>query len=278
MKINFTKTHGAGNDIIVIDDRAGSFPHGDTALIRAMSDRRTGIGCEGIALIRLAEAHTATDYTMLFFNPDGTRAAFCGNAARCVALFAYEAGIGGRVQTVTSDAGVFKAEILSVNKHGTHAEVRVEMPPPKNRRASVIANGLDCYFIDTGVPHCVLFVDDAAAVAVSTLGHALRFAPEFAPDGANVNFVQMLGDGKAGIRTYERGVEAESGACGTGACAVAAAISEKLKLPLPFSFETTAGYTLTVNGDFGADGLVEKFRLSGPAEIVFRGVWHPVAM
>ena len=270
-KLHFTKTHGAGNDIVIIDDRSATFPEHDAAFIRALSDRRLGIGCEGVALIRLAETFAGCSFRMVFFNPDGARAAFCGNAARCVALFAYKAGIGGKTQTIASDAGEFKAEILSVDSHCAKAEIRVEMPPPRNREKSVMVCGRDCYLLDTGVPHAVAFVDDAASLDIAAEGRALRFAPQFAPDGANIDFVQITGASTAKMRVYERGVEAESGACGTGACAVGAAMAERLGAPLPISLETSAGHILAVDGDFGADGLLEKIRLSGPAEIVFEG-------
>lgn len=270
-KLHFTKTHGAGNDIIIIDDRSATFPEHDAALIRALADRRLGIGGEGLALIRLAETFAGCAFRMVFFNPDGTRATFCGNAARCVALFAYKAGIGGRTQTIASDAGEFKAEILSVDAHCAKAQIRVEMPPPKNRAKSVMACERDCYAINTGVPHAVVFVDDAASLDIAAEGRALRLAPQFAPDGANIDFAQITGASSAKMRVYERGVEAETGACGTGACAVGAAMAEKLGAPLPIALETSSGHTLTVDGDFGADGLLEKIRLSGPAEIVFEG-------
>ena len=274
-KLRFTKTHGAGNDIIIIDDRSATFPEHDAALIRSLSDRRLGIGSEGIVLVRLAETFTGCSFRMVFFNPDGSRASFCGNAARCVALFAYKAGIGGKIQTIASDAGEFKAEIISVDSHCAKAEVRVEMPPPKNRVKSVMVGNYDCYALNTGVPHAVVFVADTSAIDVAAEGRALRFAPQFAPDGTNADFVQITGASSAKMRVYERGVEAESGACGTGACAAGAAMAEKLEAPLPVTLETSSGYTLTVDGDFGANGLLEKIRLSGPAEIVFEGHIHP---
>lgn len=274
MVISFTKMHGAGNDFIVIDDRNESFSDHDVAFVRQISGRRTGIGCEGVIVVRPALSDAECDYRMVFLNPDGSRASMCGNAARCVALFAFDNGTGGRVQRIGTDAGIVVAEIIASGAGcGT---VCVQMTPPHGRRESVhiaLPDGraVDCFYVDTGVPHAVVFVDDVAAVDVAGDGRAIRTADAFAPEGANVDFVQIVPDGPSLMRTYERGVEAESGACGTGATAAGVAMAEAKGIVLPVSLQFPSGDILVVDGLVGASGQCHSVRLTGPAQKVFEG-------
>ncbi len=115
MKIKFTKMHGAGNDFLIIDDRSHNFPENDVELVRAISARGTGVGCEGVLIVRLAAAFTDCDYEMIFLNPDGSRASMCGNASRCVALYTFERNIAGRRQRVGADAGVITLDVLEAH-------------------------------------------------------------------------------------------------------------------------------------------------------------------
>lgn len=266
--------HGAGNDFIVIDDRHENFPDHNAALIRQIAARRTGVGCEGVILFRPALNDATCDYRMVFLNPDGSRASMCGNATRCLALFAFDNGTGGRVQRIGTDAGIVVAEILTSSAgFGT---VCVQMPPPHGRRESVRValpdgRGVNCFYVDTGVPHVVVFVNDVAAVDVAGDGRAIRTAEAFVPAGANVDFVQIMPDGSALVRTYERGVEAESGACGTGAAAVGVAMAESRGCALPVSLQFSSGDILIVDGQVDASGQCCSVRLTGPAQKVFEG-------
>ncbi|NLB69751.1 MAG: diaminopimelate epimerase [Lentisphaerae bacterium] len=275
MKIKFTKMHGAGNDFIMIDNRAGNFPTGNKKFIQAVSARGTGIGCEGLLLVQQAPSLSDCDYEMIFINPDGSRASMCGNASRCVALFTFEKNLAGRRQRVKTEAGTIILDVLeSSNGSGT---VRVHLTEPKDRKANVevqLPDGrkLDCFYVDTGVPHAVIFVEDVASIDIIGDGKAIRYATEFAPVGVNVDFVQTEnGDGFAEMRTYERGVEDETGACGTGAVAAAIAMREKLDILLPVSIQVSSGDILKVDGSVEESGLCHNMRLTGPVKTVLEG-------
>ncbi len=278
MKIKFTKMQGAGNDFILIDDRSCHFPEQDTTLIQRISARGTGIGCEGLILVRLADTFSGCDYRMVFFNPDGSRAEMCGNASRCVALFAYEHGIGGLHQKIDTDAGIITAEIKTYEE-GV-GRVVIQMVPLQDRRTDVAINlsggrTVSCCHVNSGVPHAVVIVDDIASVDVAGDGRALRFADAFAPAGANIDFVQIVRkDGPSRIRTYERGVEAESGACGTGAVATAVALVEQAGLAFPIDLQVKSGDILTVDGTVAESGLCHDVTLTGPAQKVVEGFFQ----
>lgn len=264
-KVKFCKMHGAGNDFVLIDDRDGTFPAHDHLRLAALAAPRTGIGCEGVILV---QASDAADFRMLFFNPDGTEADLCGNGARCVAVFAREIGlVKSAAMTFETRAGLVDAEV-------GEGGVKIWMPEPKNRRygLSVKAGGraVACDYVETGVPHVVVACAGVASVDVEGEGRDLRLADEFAPHGANVDFVQYLPPHKALVRTYERGVEAESGACGTGAVAVAVVGVETKGMSLPIHVRTAQGYELTVDGDWRR-AKSTGFTLSGPVKKVFDG-------
>lgn len=274
MTISFTKMHGAGNDFIIIDDRNEHFPDHDAAFVRQIAGRRTGIGCEGVIIVRSARSDAECDYRMVFLNPDGSRASMCGNATRCLALFAFNNGTGGRIQRIGTDVGIVVAEVLEARAGA--GTVCVQMPPPHGRRESVLVplpDGriADCFYVNTGVPHAVVFADDVAAVNVAEDGRTIRMAEAFAPDGTNVDFVQIMSDGPTRVRTYERGVEAESGACGTGAAAVGVAMAELRKCPLPVSLQFSLREILVIDGQIDASGQCHGVCLTGPAQSVFEG-------
>ncbi len=275
MKIKFTKMHGAGNDFLILDDRAGAFPDHDAAFVARLAARRFGVGCEGVLALRLADSFTDFDYRMIFLNPDGSRAAMCGNASRCVALFAFELGVGGRCQRILADAGAITAEILEAGRGRGVVRIHATKPCARAARVEVALPGgrvAECFKVDTGVPHAVVFVPDVAAVDVVGDGRAIRNAPAFAPAGVNADFVEILASGGAAMRTYERGVEAESGACGTGALAAGVALAEGRGVKLPVSIRVSSGDVLVVDGEPGEDGLCGGMTLTGPVRKVFEGV------
>ena len=267
-KVAFTKMHGAGNDFVLIDDRDGTFPAHDHILLAMMASRRTGIACEGVILVQKSNV---ADFRMEFFNPDGTVADLCGNGSRCVAAFAREIGaVKSSAMTFETRAGLVDAEVAPGG-----ASVKVWMPEPRNRRygLQVKADGqmVTGDYVEVGVPHFVVHSANVPSLDVDGLGRALRLADEFAPNGTNVDFIQPLPPHKAILRTYERGVEAESGACGTGAVAAAVAAVETKKLSLPVAIRTSEGYTLTVDGDWRR-AKATGFTLTGPVKKVFEGV------
>ena len=265
MKIHFAKMHGAGNDFIVIDDHEGHVPWQDYGRMVALAARRTGVGSEGILLVQPSEV---ADFRMRFLNPDGAEAEMCGNGSRCVAWYAHHLGIAGRSMTIETLAGRLDARIEENNN------VRVWMPDPSGRRYGLdiqVEDGtVHGHYIVAGVPHFVVPVADAAAVDVARDGAALRQHAAFAPAGTNVDFVRCQAPGTIQMRTYERGVEAESGACGTGAVACAVVAVETLGFTMPIRLHTSSGFELEVDGDW-RNNRCTRLTLLGPAKLVFTG-------
>ena len=264
MNIAFWKMHGAGNDFVLVDDRTLTFPAADAAFLRRLAARRTGIGSEGIILI---QPSTTADFRMRFFNPDGGEVDMCGNGARCVARLAHDLGVAPAHMKFDTGAGLLAAEMAG-------ARVRLTMTEPKDWRINQsfeLPDGRHAYgFVNSGVPHAVVRVDDLDAVDVVRLGAAIRYHADFAPKGANANFIAVTGPQSLRIRTYERGVEAETLACGTGIVA-AGLIAGRMGWVKPAVQITCAsGDVLEVNYRLsGTDA--EAVTLLGPAEYVFKG-------
>ena len=257
MQLSFWKMHGSGNDFILVDDRTSAFPVQDTAFISGLCDRRRGVGSEGLLLV---QPSVTADFRMRFFNPDGTEADMCGNGARCIARLALEIGAAPADMRIETAAGIVRAEILP-------PLVRLHLPPPKDWRLNLSLAWRDrkmsLHFVNSGVPHAVVPVEDLSVVDLPALGSAIRHHALFAPAGTNADFIQITGSDSLSIRTYERGVEAETLACGTG-IAAAALVAEKLRLVRAPVRVTTAG------GDILDVGLA-PFTLPGPAEHTVRG-------
>ncbi len=265
-KVHFTKMHGAGNDFVLIDDREETFPVHDHLRLAALATAHTGIACEGVILVQPSKV---ADFHMAFFNPDGTEADLCGNGARCVAAFAREIGVvRSPAMTFHTRAGLVDAEIVGPGS------VKVWMPEPKHRRynlqVQLSGQAVTGDFVEAGVPHFIVQCTSVAAADVEHLGRELRLAETFAPDGTNVDFVQYIPPRKALVRTYERGVEGESGACGTGAVAVAIVGVETKGMSLPLRVRTSQGYELVVDGDW-RQTKGTGFTLTGPVKKVFEG-------
>ncbi len=271
MVVDFTKMHGAGNDFIVINDRRQTIPWTDVPLMAAIASRRSGIGCEGIILIQPPPDDGEADFRMHFLNPDGHPADMCGNGARCAALYAWRNGLAGRQQLIKTGQGEVQAEILAADPPDGTVRITTQLPAPAvTREVEAAGANWTCHSLDTGVPHAVIFVDDAAAVNVREVGRALREHSTFAPAGTNVNFAQVEADGRLRLRTYERGVEDETGACGTGALATALAAEQVLQLELPLTLLVTSGDTLVVGVESDPDGGRVP-TLTGPAREVYQG-------
>jgi diaminopimelate epimerase len=263
-ELSFWKMHGAGNDFILFDDRKQTFPADNTSWLAAVAARRTGIGCEGIILIQPADQ---ADFRMRFFNPDGNEVAMCGNGARCVARLAHDIGAAPESMTIDTVAGVLKADVLT-------DQVRLTMSPPGDWRLdeSLSVNGtqLRYGFVNSGVPHVVVEVEDLKSWDVHAVGKAIRYHDAFAPDGTNANFIHVTADNALDIRTYERGVEAETLACGTGIVAAALVAGKTGRVRQPVAVSTAGGYLLTV-GFTLTDRSAEDVTLLGPAEYVCTG-------
>lgn len=252
-EISFVKMHGAGNDFVLIDDRDNSFPV-EGRKIAMMATRRIGIGCEGVILVQHSEI---ADFKMRFYNPDGTEVELCGNGARCVAAFARSIGAAAsdkmRFETL---AGIIDAEILSSKL------VKIAMPSPTDVR--------DDYCV-VGVPHKIVPVENLSKVDVFNIGRKIRLDAQFAPHGTNVDFVSYHQPNRLSVRTYERGVEAETGACGTGAVASAVIGVLDYGLEFPVKVSTAHGYELIIDGN-ALGGEVSELFLTGPVEKVYSGI------
>lgn len=267
MRIAFTKMHGAGNDFVLIDNRSGNL-HLSIEQITALCHRRFGVGADGLLLLEQPETPGGADARMVYFNSDGSRAGMCGNGARCFTAFALSLGLGqpGRLSFVT-DAG----PMIATERDG---QITIRMTPPRDLRLGLrlpLANGTaKVHAVDTGVPHVVRFVDDVARVDVRSEGRELRFHPALGPKGANANFAQIQPDGLVLVRTYERGVEDETLACGTGVTAVGILSHLVHELEHPVRLQVAGGDVLTV--DFQAEGsAIRDVTLTGPAKHVFDG-------
>jgi diaminopimelate epimerase len=264
MTIRFWKMHGAGNDFILVDDRSRAFPAADRAWLARIGARRTGVGCDGIILIQPSRK---ADFGMRFFNPDGSEAEMCGNGARCVARLAHELGVAPARMAIQTVAGIVRAEIAGRN-------VRLQMTDPTNWRLdkSLRADGqaFDYSFINTGVPHVVVEMDDLAGCDLRRLGAAIRYHKHFAPAGTNANFIAVTGPNSLRIRTYEKGVEDETLACGTGIVAAALTAARRGRVKPPVKVTAAGGDVLTVNFRL-TDAGAEDVTLLGPAVHVFQG-------
>lgn len=264
MLTRFWKMHGAGNDFILIDDRVNSFPN-DKELVRTICSRHTGIGSEGLILIR--ESSNA-DFAMRFFNPDGNEADMCGNGGRCIARLAYDLNIAEEFMRFETNAGIISAEIMD-------SVVKLDMPPPSNlaqNRMLTLDDGttIAYEFINTGVPHVVIQTHNLEDYPVAEHGIAIVKHHDFSPAETNVNFIEVIDRYSIRIRTFERGVEAETLACGTGITAAAATMALCGLVAPPVTLLSAGGDTLTV--DFTVtDNSLENVTLTGPAEYVFCG-------
>jgi diaminopimelate epimerase len=256
--------HGAGNDFVLVDDREQTFPLTDSAWLAQIGARRTGVGCEGIILIQPSDS---ADFRMRFFNPDGGEVEMCGNGARCVARLAHEIGAAPEQMTIETIAGQLSAEY----RGGT---IMLGMTPPCDWKmdASLNIEGTEhpYHFVNSGVPHVVMPVEDLDAVDVQQMGAATRYHADFAPAGTNANFVQVTGEQDLRIRTYERGVEAETLACGTGMVAAGLVMGRAGRVQAPVRITCASGDVLEIGYILTDDGA-ENVTLTGPAEHVFKG-------
>jgi diaminopimelate epimerase len=267
MKVPFLKMHGAANDFVVVDRRAVTLPEPLEHWVQRICDRRRGVGADGVLLL---EPDAEFDFAMAYHNADGRRAEFCGNGARCLARLALERGLGhGGEVRFRSDAGPQRARRApdgAIELHFGH--VRAAGPRENLEAAGRTFTGR---FVVAGVPHFVTLVERVEWVPVAEWGAALRHHARFEPAGANVDFVARHGGGRIAMRTFERGVEAETLACGSGAMASALAAHAEGDAS-PVHVVTAGGDELRVAFTPAGDGF--DVRLTGPAEIAFTGEWN----
>ena len=269
--IPFYKMNGCGNDFIIIDNRAGRVALDPVDLTRGVCRRKISVGADGLILIESSEQF---DFQWQFYNSDGSRAEMCGNGARCAARFAYESGIAGQQMRFQTDAGPIEAQM-----HGQ--QVKIKMTPPVDCRLDYTIE-LDegpqlISSINTGVPHVVLERPELGEADIVPLGRTIRHHDHFAPAGANVNFVFPLNVNGIRVRTYERGVEDETLACGTGCVASALVTAARLGWRSPIAVTTRSGGILTIYFAREGNGFRDIF-LEGDARIVATGEIGPDAM
>ena len=265
MLLEFTKMNGAGNDFVLVDGRDGKLKLSCDQVVR-LCDRHRGVGADGVVIL-IPCASGKADWAWEFFNSDGSVGEMCGNGARCFGRFIQRRTHTGGDVTFETLAGVITARF-----HG--ALVTVNLTPPVDlrldQRISLASGVQTIHSIDTGVPHAVLFVPDADQAMVLELGPEIRRHPHFAPRGTNVNFVQVLGPGSIRVRTFERGVEGETLACGTGVTASALISARVHRFGSPVKIRVQGGDELEVGFVERAGGF-EDVRLTGPAEFAFEG-------
>ena len=242
MLLEFTKMNGAGNDFVLIDNRAQKIKLTPAQVVR-LCHRQRGVGADGVLLL-IPCASGKADWSWDFYNSDGSVAEMCGNGARCFARFVQKlTGVKSEL-TFETGAGIIRAKF-----HGER--VTVSLTTPKDLRLDEkvpLSTGTQAiHSLNTGVPHAVLFVPDVDQAMVQDLGREIRRHPHFAPKGTNVNFVQLLGPGSIRVRTYERGVEGETLACGTGVTASALIAARLHHFSSPVKVQVQGGDELEVS-------------------------------
>ncbi len=267
--IPFVKMSGSGNDFILIDNRTSLVPESQLKrLVVGACRRKMSVGADGMILI---EKSDRVAFKWRFFNADGSQPDMCGNGARCAARFAFIHGIAGRQMAFETLAGIIEASVGERN-------VKIRMTDPKGMKTGygldLDGTSLAVGSVNTGVPHVVTVVADIDAVDVVATGRRIRHHPDFAPDGTNANFVAEGKNGEIFIRTYERGVEDETLACGTGNVAAALILAHERGLASPVSLTTRSGGRLTVHFKTQGGRYQEVF-LEGDARVIYRGdLWE----
>lgn len=253
MELSFYKYQGTGNDFVMIDDREERFDQNDLAKVQKLCDRKFGIGADGLILIR---NHADYDFEMIYFNADGSQS-MCGNGARCTVAF-------------SSFLGIIKEQTHFLAIDGPHeAVLKGDQVELLMGNVKGIEESMGDYFVHTGSPHHIRFVEHVRDYPVFDQGKSIRYDPCYAPAGTNVNFVEGIKDDEVFVRTYERGVENETFSCGTGVTAAALVYGtqtnqNEIKI-------TTLGGKLSVRFRPNSSGGFQDIWLIGPAEQVFKG-------
>jgi len=283
--LKFTKMNGTGNDFIIIDNRDLLIPKVEmAALAKRLCHRQFSVGADGIIFI---ENSTAADFRWHFYNADGSEAEMCGNGARCAARYAFVRGIAPDLMKFEAIAGLIEARMIGTN-------VKIRLTPPSDivlsRSIEIDGEEREIHSINTGVPHTVHFVENNSVTPVKKWGSLIRHHQLFEPAGTNVNFVQMP-DRELHVRTYERGVEDETLACGTGAVASALIAALHGHVTSPVKVRTSGGDELIIHFsllDLGEspdssatrshEQRIAEVYLEGPATLVYDGVLYEEAL
>lgn len=262
--ISFTKASGAGNDFVLLNAITGDPGIDFERFAAAVCDRHFGVGGDG--LLVLGKSNRA-DFRMLYYNADGSSGGMCGNGGRCIARFALMEGVAGKHQRFEALDHIYDAEVGETS-------VRLHMKDPAGLRQglvfSIAGREMNGTFIDTGAPHAVIFADDLEHMDVLQFGREVRLDPRFSPEGTNANFVRIRDGSTVELRTYERGVESETLACGTGSVASALVASEMRGLPSPVTVAVRSGEKLLVHFRKTGDRWTDVF-LEGSAYMLFKG-------
>lgn len=266
MKIPFVKMSGAGNDMILIDHRQHFLDGREIEFVRAACERRSGIGADAVLLL---EPEESFDFRVRFFNPDGGEYGLCGNGARCIPRFAREIGIPGPRYRFRTSSGEHEAW----ETDGDRARVTLARVRSTRTGIAVDVDGANATMDwgDIGVPHGVMWVEDVDRVPIEQWGAHLRRHPAFGPGGTNVSFAQVLAPGQLAIRTFERGVEGETLACGSGSAVAATLARERGFGGDTVHLRVRSGETLTV--ELPARGTTGAPILEGPVRRCFEGVY-----
>ncbi len=267
--ISFYKMSGSGNDFILVDNRAAIVDEENLGqFVASICRRKFSVGADGVILL---EASERADFKWRFFNADGGEVEMCGNGGRCAARLAYLKGIAGPRLSFETKSGVIRAEVMG-------GRVKLEMPVPSlpelDYPLEVEQETVTVSSITVGVPHVVIWVTDVRESPVLPIGRAIRYHERYAPAGTNVNFVEQLHDGIFAIRTYERGVEDETLACGTGSVATALIAAQKGMAVSPIALHTRGGGTLKIYFERPGDNFRNVF-LEGDARVIYEGrLWN----
>ena len=263
--IEFYKMSGSGNDFIIIDNRDLSLNVGDIReFVRRVCRRKLSVGADGLFLI---EPSAKADFKWQFYNSDGSTAEMCGNGSRCVARYACIKGIAGKKMSFETIAGIINAEV-----NDDVVKVKLTDPSAVTSGQIIDIGGRKCVVdcVNTGVPHAVAFVDNLQSCAVAEWGRKIRFHQHFAPHGTNADFAAVLGSQKMQLRTYERGVEDETLACGTGMVAAVLAAAQRGLVDSPVDVLVQSGETLRIYFTRKDDGFAEIY-LEGSVKMVYQG-------
>lgn len=262
--LRFTKMNGAGNDFVLIDNRLGDLRLAPEQISK-ICDRHRGVGADGVLM--LERAMNGADFRMRYYNADGGEAEMCGNGARCFARYAGRVAGAAETLSFETPAGVIGATLQG-------ELVRLKMSEPNDLRVAIMIPLPDgevaAHFVNSGVPHVVVAVEDLESADVRGLGSAIRRSELFAPKGTNVNFVKERGERQIAIRTYERGVEDETLACGTGVVASALIFAAVKRTDGPIRVLVRGGDELQVGFERAGDQF-RNVTLTGPADFVFEG-------
>ncbi len=262
--LEFVKASGAGNDFVLIDNSDGSLKADQHSLAVALCSRPFGIGADGLLVL---ESSPRADFQMRYYNADGSYGGMCGNGGRCIAMFAYRRGLASSAMSFEALDHVYSARV-------TGDSVLLTMKPPADFRSDIRLEAGGQFFVgqfvNTGSPHVVIRVDDLESTDVFGIGRTIRYHDEFQPNGTNVNFLRILEDHEIQIRTYERGVENETLACGTGAVASAVVANLTEGIRQPVRVHVRSGEDLLVHLE-ASTGNLPGASLEGSAHMLFSG-------